>query len=81
MNHIKGVNEFYGGGGEEFKHKAEDLNMPAVMEGLNLIRHYRPEDYFKFFGDRIFKSYKPVPAKDPFLNQWGGHVGPDGTDK
>jgi len=64
LTHIKRfndstINEYFGGSStEEFKHKLEDLNTNAVLEGLDLLRHYRPEDYYKFFGDRIFKSYK-----------------------
>ena len=51
------INEYYGGS-EEFKHNLDNLNLEAVLEGLNLLRHYRPEDYYKFFGDRIFSSYE-----------------------
>jgi hypothetical protein len=59
---ISDVREFYYFGGsdpEGYKHKLEDLNIDAVLEGLDILRHYNPQYYSKYFGDRIFKSYKP----------------------
>lgn len=31
----------------------------CVLEGLDIIRDNNPKEYHKYFGDRIFKSYKP----------------------
>jgi hypothetical protein len=51
------INEYFGGA-EDFKHDLNNLNIEAVLEGLNLLRHYRPKEYNKYFGDRIFSSYE-----------------------
>ena len=65
------IDEFFGGSENEYKHKLEDLNIDDVLEGLDIIRHYNPREYQKYFGDRIFKSYKPE-TKEPGK---GGYFG------
>jgi hypothetical protein len=65
------INEFFGGSdSKEYKHKLEDLNIDAVLEGLDILRHYNPQYYSKYFGDRIFKSYKPSVRDEKDLG-WG----------
>ena len=65
------IDEFFGGSENEYKHKLEDVNIDLVLEGLDIIRHYNPREYQKYFGDRIFKSYKPE-TKEPGK---GGYFG------
>jgi uncharacterized protein YehS (DUF1456 family) len=64
------INEYFGGSDETFNHKLENLNLDAVLDGLNALRRYRPEDYEKFFG-RIIKSrgeYKRDTSGQSWLN-------------
>lgn len=48
------VDELYGPD-FSYKHKEESLNMKAVLEGLDLLREYRPAIYDKYFP-KIFKK-------------------------
>ena len=54
------TNERYFGsdsGTDFFKHKIEDLNIDSVLEGLDLLRRYKLNDYYTYFGDKIFKTH------------------------
>jgi uncharacterized protein YehS (DUF1456 family) len=65
------INEYFGGSDETFNHKLENLNLDAVLDGLNALRRYRPEDYEKFFG-RIIKS-RGEYKRDTSGQSWLGY--------
>ena len=70
------INEIYFGGpgpdGESqmFKHKLENLNLDVVLDGLDMLREYRRNDYYRYFGDRIFKSYSPPKIDKDKPRDW-----------
>ncbi len=44
----------YFGGGDSFEHKINTINIDALLSGLDTLRHYKSEVYFKFFPN-LFK--------------------------
>lgn len=75
-NKNSNINEIYFGGpgpdGESqmFKHKLENLNLDVVLDGLDMLREYRRNDYYRYFGDRIFKSYSPPKIDKDKPRDW-----------
>jgi hypothetical protein len=45
----------YFGGGDSFEHKIDTINIDALLNGLDTLRHYKPELYFKFFPNLFNK--------------------------
>ena len=58
------------GESQMFKHKLENLNLDAVLDGLDMLRDYKQNDYYKYFGDRIFKSYSPPKIDKDKPRDW-----------
>ena len=62
MKHLKKIDEYYGGG-EEYKHNIENVDLDRLMDRLDILYFHDKSTYNKFFRD-IMKENEENTGKD-----------------